>query len=110
MPFNLPFNFPFFYNNYQYRYPQNHNHNTYNTSKATDSFKFDRDTKMVKNNIMSEKEKASETFDASEAFFEIFGLKLYFDDILIICILFFLYTEKVQDQELFMCLILLLLT
>ena len=43
-------------------------------------------------------------------FFEIFGLKLYFDDILLICIIFFLYNEGVKDQWLFVTLILLLLS
>lgn len=42
--------------------------------------------------------------------FEIFGITLYFDDILIICLLFFLYNEGVKDQLLFMSLILLLLS
>lgn len=46
----------------------------------------------------------------SQEFFEILGIKLYFDDVLIICLLFFLYSEDVQDQSLFICLILLLLT
>jgi len=41
---------------------------------------------------------------------EIFGIKLGTDDILIICLLFFLYNEGVQDQLLFMCLIMLLLS
>ncbi len=50
----------------------------------------------------------SEPFD--NYFFEIFGLKLYFDDILLICLLFFLYEEGVKDQELFISLILLLLS
>lgn len=45
-----------------------------------------------------------------EYFFEIFGLKLYFDDVLLICLLFFLYEEGVKDQELFISLILLLLS
>lgn len=44
------------------------------------------------------------------AFFEIFGIKLYFDDILLICLIFFLYNEGVQDQYLFIALILLLLS
>ena len=49
--------------------------------------------------------------DADEkCIFEIFGLKLFFDDILILCILFFLYNEEVKDYELFLCLILLLIT
>lgn len=42
--------------------------------------------------------------------FEIFGIKLYFDDILLICLIFFLYTEGVEDQYLFIALILLLLS
>ena len=54
--------------------------------------------------------KDSEFLESSESFFDFFGIKLYFDDILIICILFFLYTEGIQNTELFMCLILLLIT
>ena len=42
--------------------------------------------------------------------FEIFGLTLHFDDILIICLLFFLYNEGVHDTLLFISLILLLLS
>lgn len=46
----------------------------------------------------------------SDECFEIFGLKLHFDDILIICILFFLYQEDVKDTYLYISLILLLLS
>ena len=42
--------------------------------------------------------------------FEIFGLKIFLDDALIICILFFLYQENVKDDALFIILVLLLLT
>lgn len=42
--------------------------------------------------------------------FEIFGLKLYFDDILIIALIIFLYNEDVKDQFLFVALLLLLLS
>ena len=45
-----------------------------------------------------------------EEFFEIFGLKLYFDDLLIIALLFFLYNEDVKDTYLYIALILLLLS
>ena len=37
-------------------------------------------------------------------------LRLQFDDILIICILLFLYNEKIKNEGLFICLIMLLLT
>lgn len=42
--------------------------------------------------------------------FEIFGIKLFFDDILIIALLFFLYEEGVRDNLLFISLILILLS
>lgn len=42
--------------------------------------------------------------------FEIFGIKLHFDDILLICLIFFLYNEGVKDEYLFIALILLLLS
>ena len=43
-------------------------------------------------------------------YIEVFGIKLYFDDLLLICLIFFLYTEGVKDYYLFICLILLLLS
>ncbi len=46
----------------------------------------------------------------SEPIFEIFGIKLYFDDILIVSLLFFLYNEGAEDNLLFISLILLLLS
>lgn len=45
-----------------------------------------------------------------EPVLEILGIKLYFDDILILELLFFLYTEGVKDEILFISLILLLLS
>lgn len=41
--------------------------------------------------------------------FHLLGLNIYFDDILIICILFFLYNEEVNDPYLFLILVLLLM-
>ena len=41
---------------------------------------------------------------------EILGIKLYFDDLLIICLILCLYNEGVKDQFLFISLVLLLLT
>ena len=45
-----------------------------------------------------------------EKYFDLFGLKLYNDDLLLIGMLFFLYKEDVKDQYLFIALILLLLS
>lgn len=46
----------------------------------------------------------------AQPLFEIFGLQLYYDDILLICLIFFLYQEGVQDEYLFIALVLLLLS
>lgn len=42
--------------------------------------------------------------------FQIFGINLYYDDILLVCLIFFLYQEGVKDEGLFLALILLLLS
>lgn len=42
--------------------------------------------------------------------FEFLGLRLFLDDLLILAILFFLYSEGVQDPELFIALVLLLIS
>ena len=48
--------------------------------------------------------------DENENYFDLFGLKLYNDDLLLIGMIFFLYKEDVKDQYLFIALILLLLS
>ena len=49
-------------------------------------------------------------YDIEEPVFEMFGIQLYLDDIIILGLLFFLYKEGVQDEMLFISLILLLLS
>ena len=98
MPFHFPFNFPYIFGP---NYKNIHTTNNISNSKY--------------NNFIEKKEDLTEkaktfTDESSDYFFEILGLKLYLDDIIIISLLFFLYTENVQDQELFVCLILLLLS
>ena len=41
---------------------------------------------------------------------DLFGIKLYFDDVLILSLLFFLYKEEVKDEGLFLALVLLLIS
>lgn len=48
--------------------------------------------------------------DDDEEYFDLFGLKLYYDDLLLIGLMFFLYKEDVKDQYLFFALVLLLLS
>lgn len=106
-------------NNYKQR-PQTHyspsansngyKNNTYNgnpKSKNLGSNSCD-----FKNNFSNnfDTENIKDNTKQNEQFFEIFGIKLYFDDLLIIALLFFLYKEECSDDSLFIILVLLLLT
>lgn len=71
---------------------------------------YSRTNKKTEQKNAEDSETLRSSTESSEYFFEIFGLKIHFDDILIICILFFLYKEEVHDEELFLCLILLLIS
>ena len=53
---------------------------------------------------------AQESRFIKQDYIDLFGIKLHFDDILILLILYFLYTEDVKDMYLFITLVLLLLT
>jgi hypothetical protein len=48
--------------------------------------------------------------DKENYLFDLFGIKLYYDDILILCLLFCLYKEDVKDYNLFIALLLLLIS
>lgn len=48
--------------------------------------------------------------ETEEPLFEILGIRLFYDDILLLCLIFFLYSEGIQDTYLFLALILLLLS
>ncbi|MBR2240196.1 MAG: hypothetical protein IJ890_02270 [Clostridia bacterium] len=63
-----------------------------------------------KENIPEQKNNQNKDCNQPDLLFEILGIKIYFDDLLLICILFFLYQEGIQDEYLFIALILLLLS
>ena len=122
------FRYPFFYNNYYgnyYNRPypakqnslpnptdnsnyQNFLHNNSNRKHNESSNNYN--SLNTEDDNLSKKNNSKKSDSNSDYFFEIFGLKLYFDDILLICLIFFLYQEGVKDDELFISLILLLLS
>lgn len=59
---------------------------------------------------LNDKNKSSRFNSDEEPFLDILGIKLYLDDLIILCLLFFLYQEGVKDEILFISLILLLLS
>lgn len=129
------FNFPFF--NYQYNYPYYRNYNRYyhnytqnpnyyiNQNKPTANNatnntcnqpnpKVQAQKTEQQNSITNSKEisntinhKTSST-RSEQAIFEIMGIKLFLDDLVILGVLFFLYQEEVKDEMLYIILFLLL--
>lgn len=118
--------FPFF------QYPYNINryyprHNYYsqrnNNLPNTNVIKNNPNSNINKDNQYTKKEKSSRyssfgpihfqnplSIDSNQPVLEILGISLYLDDLIILGLLFFLYKEQVQDEMLFLILILLLLT
>lgn len=107
--FSYPyFNLPYYhrYSRYGYHYPNS----TSNTGFANANTK-----KHIENTVHKEKENTTKKEECSSniedsPLFQIFGINLYFDDILLVCLIFFLYQEGVKDESLFIALILLLLS
>ena len=104
----MPFS-SYSYSNYR-RYPNYYKQSLPETSpKVEEMSATPTDTRNSNNvnTVVSD----SETRSINEApMFEIFGIKLYFDDILLVCLLLFLYEEGADDPWLFISLILLLLS
>lgn len=110
MMFSYPFPYYNRYSRYRYHYPNHSSYSNKNLKKQEYANTTNNNINNV-NQICNEpkKEECSSSFDDSPLF-QIFGINLYFDDILIICLIFFLYQEGVKDESLFIALILLLLS
>lgn len=120
--FGFPyFGFPNFYRRPYYAYPQGYYNDLNTSSSKTDlssSNSYSEGTISTDNAINGDNSDKNADVNRvfhqknpnNSYFFELFGLKLYFDDILIICLLYFLYSEEVKDEGLFIALILLLIT
>lgn len=81
-----------------------------------ESDKFVSNKKSFSHDVSSNSENVSQkntscvSKENGDVLFELFGLKLYFDDVLILSLLFFLYKEEVKDEGLFLALVLLLIS
>ena len=105
--FGYPYHRPYYqyYNNsknyvdIQKNIPEQENCETNQTSKNIDEKKVQRDLNSLDNNSKN----------TDTPIFEIFGFKLYSDDLIILAVLFLLYEQNVKDEMLYIILFLLLL-
>ncbi len=101
-PFYRP---PYFYNpTYARNYINNSTYRRPNVSKKESTEEPPKKIDIETSNSNTRKD------NDNNEFIEIFGIKLFFDDILILCLLFFLYKQNVNDPLLFIALLLLLLS
>lgn len=110
MMFSYPyFNYPYYRRYRPFPYAPKPN-TSFSTSEPNSHS--EKENKKEKKNATTNKSSSNSASDQENRgdFFDIFGIRLYFDDILLICLIFFLYKEGVEDQSLFISLILLLLS
>lgn len=97
----------------KYYRPSNYNETERNKSQYTRPQNFNNvgnyDNHIKDDNCNNITEDTASSPNMYEQYFEIFGMKLYFDDLLILALIFFLYKEDVKDSSLFIILFLLLL-
>lgn len=107
----MMFSPPFFRTPYYRRFlPSYYNTNIHKTATEKGVVQdFENKKINYKKDSKINSEKREYLSDNSQVF-NILGITLHFDDILIICLLFFLYSEGVKDEMLFIALILLLLS
>ena len=94
---------PYYNNYYNPCYYNNFNHSANNQKDSTTTT-----CSEVNNKSHSPKSKPQNVNDT--VWLDLFGIKLYFDDVLILSLLFFLYKEDVKDESLFISLLLLLIS
>lgn len=109
------FNFPLFgypYNYPYYKYYNRYNPNikdTTNNNKSQNQEEYKDEKSSITNSRKISNTTISRAYsDSEQAIFEIFGIRLYLDDLIIIGLLFFLYQQNVSDETLYIILFLLL--
>lgn len=104
-----PYRRPNFYNYYNPTYARNYTPDFYNRAPSNISQITPSNQQAIKNFSKSE-QPPSNSKSEDNVWFDLFGIKLYFDDVLILSLLFFLYKEEVKDEGLFLALVLLLIS
>lgn len=104
------FRFPYY--NYPYNYYRYYNHfNNFNKQIAEPEIDTSEKKESITNSEpISNTNNSKRTSNSDQAIFEIMGIKLYLDDLIILGILYFLYAQNVKDEMLYIILFLLLIS
>lgn len=102
------FKFPYFNYPYNYQYYKYYNNYNNSTPQTVSEQKNSITNSNEISNTIKQNTRSNNQQDDEQAIFEIFGIKLYLDDLIIVGILFFLYQQNVKDEMLYIILFLLL--
>lgn len=101
------FRFPFY--NYPYNYPYYRYYNGYYKNNVQDlNIKKEEKDSITNSEQVSNTTNSRSSSEQEQPIFEIFGIKLYLDDLIILGLLFFLYQQNSKDEMLYIILFLLL--
>lgn len=90
--------------------PYIHNPPSYTSKPVTPNYTFSSPYSKNTNKFSNQPQiSPSPNISKDSPIFNILGLNLYFDDLLILCLIFFLFTEKTNDYFLILILFLLLM-
>ena len=103
-----PYRRPNFYN-YRPTYERNYAPISYNNQMPNVTPIHHPEQQTIENFSNPDQSRLNQKSD-DNVWFDLFGIKLYFDDVLILSLLFFLYKEEVKDEGLFLALVLLLIS
>ena len=100
------------YSRYGYSYPNYayYNKSNYKNDQVSSNAEKNKNRQVKNDTTENKKTEESRNISNDSPVFQFFGINLYFDDILLICLILFLYLEDVKDESLFIVLILLLLS
>ena len=104
------FRFPYY--GYPYNYYKYYNHyNNLNQQIAKSEIDNSEKKESITNSEpISNTNNSKRSSNSDQAIFEIMGIKLYLDDLIILGVLYFLYEQNVKDEMLYIILFLLLLS
>ncbi len=104
------FRFPYY--GYPYNYYKYYNHyNNLNQQIAKSEIDNSEKKESITNSeTISNTNNSKRSSISDQAIFEIMGIKLYLDDLIILGVLYFLYEQNVKDEMLYIILFLLLIS
>lgn len=104
-----PYRRPNFYNYYRPTYSTNYTPVSSPSCPPNYPQKDEPTLQSVEGNFSSRQDR-SKPKPNDNVWLDLLGIKIYFDDALILSLLFFLYKEEVKDEGLFLALVLLLIS